>query len=188
MNSGPYSAPPPPTNVVGRMTRTFDVLWRVGLLSPRFVTSTLRGAYEAGPSTGIGVSAGHYFRGDAASIIDDNGSTSFSELRARVLSIANGLQSSGVGPGHNVAILARNHRGFVEATMATAMLGADSLFLNTGFAAPQLADVLEREGAGTLIYDEEFSQIVEAGASKLHRFLSHSDGNPSVPTLSLIPI
>ena len=41
--------------------------------------------------------------------------------------------------------MARNHRGFVEATVAAAKLGADLIYLNTAFAGPQLVDVLERE-------------------------------------------
>ncbi len=169
--------------IIARASHAFGVLNDVGLLSPRFMLSMARGIFETGPSTASGVIGGHYYRGDEASIIDDAGTTSFAELRSRSLSIAQGLRAAGVGPGHNVAILARNHCGFVEATTATALLGADSLFLNTGFAGPQLEDVLEREGAGTLIYDQEFSEVVERGASKLQRFLSWTDGDPAVPTL-----
>lgn len=169
--------------IIDRTTHTFGVLNDVGLLAPRFMLSMARGIYETGPSTASGVIGGHYYRGREASIIDDAGTTSFDELRSRSLSIAQGLRAAGVGPGHNVAILARNHRGFVEATTAAALLGADSLFLNTGFAGPQLEDVLEREGVGTLIYDEEFSEIVSRGGSKIQRFLSWSDGAPVVPTL-----
>ena len=43
-------------------------------------------------------------------------------------------------------MLCRNHHGFVDATVAASKLGADLLFLNTGFAAPQLGEVLDREG------------------------------------------
>lgn len=168
---------------LGRTTHALGVLNDVGLLSPRFIVSLIRGGLETGPGTAIGIAGGHYYRGDEASIIDDNGTTSFAELRRRCLSIAQGLRAAGVGPGRNVGILARNHRGFVEATSAVSMLGADSLFLNTGFAGPQLADVLEREGAGTLIYDEEFTNIADRGGIKLQRFLSWTDGRPSHPTL-----
>ena len=168
---------------IERTTHAFGVLNDVGLLSPRFVASMARGVVETGPSTASGVIGGHYYRGKEPSVIDDAGTTSFTELRSRSLSIAQGLRAAGVGPGHNVAILARNHRGFVEATTATALLGADSLFLNTGFAGPQLEDVLEREGAGTLIYDEEFATIVDQGGSKVQRFLSWTDGDSAVPTL-----
>lgn len=168
---------------VKRGAHAFRVLNRVGVLSPRYVAAMTRGAIESGPSLAVGVIGGHYYRGRAPAVIDDSGTTTFSELRRRSLSIAQGLRAAGVGPGHNVAILARNHRGFVEATTAAGLLGADSLFLNTGFAAPQLEDVLEREGAGTLVYDEEFAEIVERGASKLQRFLAWSEGTPAVPTL-----
>ena len=41
--------------------------------------------------------------------------------------------------------MCRNHRGFVDATIAAAKLGADMLYLNTAFAGPQLVDVLDRE-------------------------------------------
>ena len=41
--------------------------------------------------------------------------------------------------------MCRNHRGFVDASVAAAKLGADILYLNTAFAGPQLVDVLERE-------------------------------------------
>ena len=166
-----------------RTTRAMGVLGDTGLYSPSYVFSMARGIHEAGPSTASGVFGGHHLRGAEPAIIDDSGTTSFAQLRTRTLSIAQGLRAAGVGPGHNVAILARNHRGFVEAMSAAAVLGADSLFLNTGFAAPQLEDVLNREGAGTLIYDEEFTGIVEEGASKIQRFLSWSDGDPAVPTL-----
>ncbi len=47
--------------------------------------------------------------------------------------------------GDGVAIMCRNHRGFVDASIAAAKLGADLLYLNTAFAGPQLVDVLERE-------------------------------------------
>ena len=166
-----------------RSTHALGVLNDVGLLSPRFAVSMARGIFEAGPSSAASVIVGDHYRGEETSIIDDAGTTSFAGLRSRCLSIAHGLRAAGVGPGHNVAILTRNHRGFAEAAAATAFVGADALFLNTGFAGPQLEDVLTREGAGTLIYDEEFSEIADRGAAKLQRFLSWNDGNPAFPTL-----
>ena len=59
-----------------------------------------------------------------------------------------------------VAILCRNHRGFVDALIASSRLGAGALLLNTGFSGPQLADVMEREGARVILYDEEFAGVV----------------------------
>ena len=72
--------------------------------------------------------------------------------------------------------MARNHRGFVEATVAAAKLGADLIYLNTAFAGPQLVDVLEREQPSVVIHDEEFTGMLE----KAHvdkRVLSWVDGD-----------
>ena len=85
------SATPQPRSFFERTTHAFGVLHDVGLLSPRFLVSMLRGAREAGASTALGVVAGRHHRGDAASIIDDAGTTSFADLHTRTLSIANAL-------------------------------------------------------------------------------------------------
>ena len=53
--------------------------------------------------------------------------------------------------------MCRNHRGFIDATLAVSKLGANGLYMNTAFSGPQLADVMEREGPVALIYDEEFA-------------------------------
>ena len=53
----------------------------------------------------------------------------------------------GVREGDAVGLLARNGRGFVEAAVALAKCGADVLYLGTGTAPAQLAEVLDREGA-----------------------------------------
>ena len=60
-----------------------------------------------------------------------------------------------------VGIMCRNHRGFVEALIAANRIGADVLLLNTSFAGPALADVVNREGADAVIYDEEFTDSVD---------------------------
>ena len=44
--------------------------------------------------------------------------------------------------------MCRNHRGFIDATVACSKLGAGALYLNTAFAGPQIADVLAREQPG----------------------------------------
>ncbi|MCX6399949.1 MAG: AMP-binding protein [Propionibacteriales bacterium] len=66
-----------------------------------------------------------------------------------------------------VAILCRNHRGFVDALLANSRLGGSALLLNTGFSGPQLADVLEREGARVILYDEEFAAVVADARARI---------------------
>jgi len=57
--------------------------------------------------------------------------------------------------------MARNHRGFVEAVVAANRIGANVLGLNASFAGPALAEVVAREGADTIVYDEEFTDTVD---------------------------
>jgi acyl-CoA synthetase (AMP-forming)/AMP-acid ligase II len=92
-----------------------------------------------------------------AAVIDERGTITYQELDRRCAAIAAGLHSTyEVVAGSKVAVLCRNHRGFLEATLAASRLGADVLFVNTEFAPPQLAAVLERHRPDLLILDEEF--------------------------------
>ncbi|WP_036518854.1 AMP-binding protein [Nocardioides sp. J54] len=97
-------------------------------------------------------------------IIDERGSITFSELQERTNALAHGLRARGVRAGDGVAVMCRNHRGFVEASIAISKLGADVLYLNTAFAGPQLADVLEREAPRVVVHDEEFTELLSRAA------------------------
>jgi fatty-acyl-CoA synthase len=101
---------------------------------------------------------------DRTALIDERGTLTFAEIDARTNALANALGQAGIGEGDGVAIMCRNHRGFIDATVAVAKLGADALLLNTEFGAPAIANVLEREGTVALIYDEEFAPLVAQGA------------------------
>ena len=75
-----------------------------------------------------------------------------------------------------MALMCRNHRGFVDATIAVSKLGADLLYLNTAFAGPQLVDVLEREEPTVVIHDEEFTDLL-AEASVESRLVAWADSD-----------
>ncbi len=93
-------------------------------------------------------------------IIDERGSLTWPEIQRRAGALGAGLVATQGGPVESVAILARNHRGFVDALLASTRIGAHALLLNTGFSGPQLAEVMEREGARLIVYDEEFAEVV----------------------------
>jgi fatty-acyl-CoA synthase len=102
----------------------------------------------------------------AHALIDDRGPLTYTQLWGATDRIGRGLRSHGVGPGSTVGILARNGRGFVTSVVASAKVGADVVYLNTGFAGPQLADVVAHERIDTLLYDDEFAAIAtKAGAA-----------------------
>lgn len=98
-------------------------------------------------------------------VIDDEGELSWGELNGRVLALRAGLAGRyQLDHEASVAVLCRNHRGFVTTVWAAASLGANILLLNTDFPAPQLAQVLERHRVDALVCDEEFLPVLrEAG-------------------------
>ncbi len=94
-------------------------------------------------------------------LIDELGSLTYRQLDERANALTAALQGLPGGAPEVVAIMCRNHRGFVEALIAANRIGADVLLLNTSFAGPALADVVNREGADAVIYDEEFTESVD---------------------------
>ncbi|HVE25047.1 MAG TPA: AMP-binding protein [Sporichthya sp.] len=112
-------------------------------------------------STMLGaVAAGSARYPHALAIVDDDGAVTYAELWADSTSLARGLQAVGVGPHDRIGILCRNSSRFAVALLGGAKLGADLVFLNTGLAGPQLADVVEAERVSVLIHDTDFAEIV----------------------------
>ena len=138
--------------------------------------------WGASPATGIATAAIHHPHEIA--LIDERGSLSFERVHRRSNALAHAFAEMGIGYGDGVGIMCRNHRGFVEATLAAAKLGASALYLNTMFAGPQLAEVTRREGPKVLVYDEEFTGLLEGVDGSVARVVGWSDGDaPGEPTL-----
>ncbi|WP_328999916.1 AMP-binding protein [Kribbella sp. NBC_00709] len=95
---------------------------------------------------------------DRAAVISGDSRITYDELDRRCERIAAGLHAQyGIVAGSKVAVLCRNHTGFLEATLAASRIGADVLFVNTEFAPPQLQAVMERHHPDLLIHDAEFT-------------------------------
>ena len=138
-----------------------------------------------GPTPAAGYTASAIRYPDETAIIDELGTLTFKEVNLRSNALANALAEQGIGEGDNVAVLCRNHRGFVDITIACSKLGANALYLNTQFAAPQVTDVCEREEPVALVYDEEFSEMVEEAGKGRKRFIAWFEGpeKPDCPIL-----
>jgi acyl-CoA synthetase (AMP-forming)/AMP-acid ligase II len=125
-----------------------------------------------GASPALGSAANAITAPERTAIIDEAGTLTWEETHRRSNALARALRDEGVGVGDGVAIMCRNHRYFIEATMVCAKVGAVALYLNTAFAGPQLADVLERESPAALIYDQEFTELLSRAAKGPRRFVA----------------
>jgi fatty-acyl-CoA synthase len=107
------------------------------------------------------VTIGAIRNGDRVAVRDERGDVTYKELDERSNAIANAWRESGLAPGDGVAILVRNHRGFLDAVFAAAKCGARIVLLNTSFAGPQIREVAGREGTDLLVCDDEYSTMLE---------------------------
>jgi acyl-CoA synthetase (AMP-forming)/AMP-acid ligase II len=110
-------------------------------------------------------------------IIDELGTLTYRELHERSNGLAHAFSDAGILEGDGVAVMCRNHRGFIEATAALSKLGADALYLNTAFAAPQLTEVVGREKPKAIVYDEEFGDLLSEAARRRKKFIAWHDSD-----------
>jgi len=164
------------------------VFRRAGLIEPMRpdrAARALRELWRFGSTPAAGYAASAARTPGATAIIDELGELSFGEMHKRTNALAHSLADAGIGEGDGVAIMCRDHRGFIEATVAASKLGANALYMNTAFAAPQLAEVVKREKAKAIVYDEEFSEVLADAGRRRKRFVAWSDDPASAPDPTL---
>jgi acyl-CoA synthetase (AMP-forming)/AMP-acid ligase II len=151
-----------------------DKLVRLGLTLRRY-----------GPTPAAGYSSNALRYPHAPAVIDELGTLTYAEVHRRTNALAHSLADAGVVEGDGVAIMCRNHRGFIDATVACSKLGAHALYLNTAFAGPQITEVVKREGPKALIYDQEFAELTADAGHRRKRFVAwtEADAEQSDPTL-----
>lgn len=156
----------------------FRTLWRSRMVRPArpdklLRTLTVLHRWGLTPAGAYGVAAIRH--PERPAIIDERGALSFGEVQRRTNALASAFSVAGIGEEDTVAIMSRNHRGFIEATVAASKLGADVLYIDTELGAPEIADVLRREHPVALVYDEEFSALIPPAREGCKHFIAWCD-------------
>jgi fatty-acyl-CoA synthase len=168
----------PGTQELVTKVETLVTLTRAGIVHPERpdrVFNTVRALVRFGTTPAAGYRANARNYANAPAVIDELGTLSFKEVHERSNALAHALMADGVEAGDNVAIMCRNHRGWIDATVACSKLGANALFLNTAFSAPQLADVATREKPKAIIYDHEFDGVLKEASRRRKRYVAWHD-------------
>jgi acyl-CoA synthetase (AMP-forming)/AMP-acid ligase II len=169
-------------NVIGQITNrlyTAKTLVEAGVLRPTRPDKLLRvgiALQKWGPTPAAGYTASTIRYPDEIAIVDELGTLTFREVHERTNALAHSLSDAGILEGDGVAIMCRNHRGFIDATVACSKLGANALYLNTAFAGPQITDVVEREKPVAIVYDAEFEDLIHDAGVRRKRFIGWHDG------------
>src|SRR5215213_247346 len=134
-----------------------------------------------GPTPALGYMVGALTRGDETAVIDELGALTFDEMNRRTNALAHAWADVGINEGDRVAVMCRNHRGFIDTTVALSKLGAHCLYLNTSFAGPQITDVVNREEATAIVYDQEFGNLIVDAAEGRRTYLAWQDPEAGEP-------
>ncbi len=169
--------------------RTLVTLTRAGIVHPErpdHLWHTARALLRYGTTPAAGYTAAARNHPHAPAVIDELGTLSFKQVDERTNALAHVLAADGIGEGDGVAIMCRNHRGWIDAVLACSKLGANALFLNTAFSGPQLTDVAKREKPKAVIYDHEFAEVLSDAATRRKRYVAWhepEDGSTRDPRL-----
>ena len=143
---------------------TIKVFRQIGLLKAQLPHRLIGAGLQLvkwGPGfpSAVGAAAARY--PNQLAIIDDAGELTWREVRDEANKLAQGLKDRGLEAGDSVALLARNHRYIVIASVAIMQAGGRILLLNTMASASQLGELSTRENAKFVILDQEFLKVGE---------------------------
>jgi acyl-CoA synthetase (AMP-forming)/AMP-acid ligase II len=159
-----------------RMLRVMTTSGVIRPYNPVALAGVAKAIYERGIGFAGGIEALAIRSPKDVAVIDELGELTWKELDERATRLAHGLQELGVEEGESVALLCRNHRYFIDASTALSKLGADILYLNTAFSAKQLGEVCDREKPAAIVYDDEFTELVDESGTDLKRVIAWHDG------------
>ena len=164
-----------------RHARMLKVMTTSGVIRP-YGPVTLAGVGKTILAWGIGFAGGigalAIRSPERVGLVDELGELTWGEIDERATRLAHGLKELGVDEGDSVALLCRNHRYFLDVSTALSKLGADILYLNTAFSAKQLGEVCDREKPAAIVYDDEFTELIDKSGTDLKRVIAWHDGEP----------
>jgi acyl-CoA synthetase (AMP-forming)/AMP-acid ligase II/NAD(P)-dependent dehydrogenase (short-subunit alcohol dehydrogenase family) len=179
-----------PAQVLGEAIGSVTTIASSGVVRPIRPDRLARAASAGrrfGATPASAAAAGAALYGDRPALFDELGELSFNQLDHEARALAGALHHHfDLRAGNRVAIMCRNHRGFVHAAVAATRLGCDLVPLNSDFAGPQLGDVLTREGVVAAIHDEEFAPVFDASGFEGTRVLGWHEGEAAGPSLDAL--
>src|ERR1700733_7172272 len=183
---------PSPLDQARGVLGVLATLQRAGMIAPMRPDRYLKMAAamrREGMSMTVGFAGAAQRCPDRPALIDELGTLTWRQLDERINALAAALQGLPSGQPKVIGIMCRNHRGFVESLVAANRIGSDVVLLNTSFAGPAMADVVNREGVDAAIYDEEFTATVDralADKPDATRILAWTNGQHDLTVEKLI--
>lgn len=159
-----------------RIYKLFYIFYNIKLFSPVAIFRLFNNINKYGVNLIALLSFSAKTYGDRMAIADEQETLTYHQLftQSKQLSLAM-LEYFELTKGKKVGILCRNHTSLVKAIYAVSYSGADLYLLNTDLSKDQLHNLLDRKDFDLLIYDHEFSLIVEQSTYNKAKLLSYDE-------------
>lgn len=144
-------------------------------IGPRALATLARTFWQYGPTPAMLLAASAIRFPKKIALIDDSGQLTYGQLHRRSEAIAAAIYALTPSAPRSVGIVCRNHRGFTEAMLAGAQLGAELIFINTELTPQQLQAILQRHEPDVLIFDAEYTAAVDESDYQGLRVLAWHD-------------
>ena len=134
--------------------------------------------------------------GDSAALIYDSDAISYATLHKLVLNTSCGLSKLGIKSGDRVAFWIPNTPAYLVLYLACMQLNAIAVAVNTRFRSTEVADIISRSGASSLIlwplftkvnFLEILSSIEDAAFRRLESIIVYSEEEGGVPLQNQLP-
>ncbi|MCB0918778.1 MAG: AMP-binding protein [Actinobacteria bacterium] len=141
-------------------------LFRSGLTPPLSPVSAIKISRDLavyGPSPAIGFAPGAARHPEETAVVDElDRRLNFRQAEDLTRDCFAWLREQGVDADSAVGVLGRNSIGMAVAIAAVARTGADLVYLNPGFTASQVSDIIKDRGIGLVLVDDELRDRVPA--------------------------
>jgi fatty-acyl-CoA synthase len=119
-------------------------------------------------------------------VVEGETRTTYAQFADRCRRIAAGLVANGVGPGDRIGVLSFNSSALLESYYAVPLAGAIVMPLNVRLHPSELEVILRHAQPTALLYEQDFSPIVEQLRNVVPDclFISINNINTTDPTLA----
>lgn len=118
---------------------------------------------------------------EKTALVDSRESISYQELQKRSENLAYVLEGKyGLGKNRRVAFLCKNHAFLVQGIFAVSRLGADVYLLNNSMSQLQFDRRVEEYNYDLLIYDHEFSGLINNSPYQNPKIASDYENNEAI--------
>ena len=121
---------------------------------------------------------------DRDGLVDELGSLTFREIDQRSNAVADELAELGVTPGDGVALLARNHRGFLDAVLGDRQARRRRAAAQHRLRRSPARRGVRARGRKLIIHDQEFDDLSRQPGSRCRRCSAWVDDDRTTATTS----